>query len=55
MEGECPVCSAHVPVPSDAVIGELISCAECASELEVKTLEPIALEEAPQEEEDWGQ
>lgn len=55
MEAECPVCSAQVPVPNDAVVGELISCAECASELEVTKLEPVTLEEAPQEEEDWGQ
>lgn len=55
MEAECPVCSAKVLVPNDAVIGELISCAECASELEVLDLDPLTLGEAPQEEEDWGQ
>lgn len=55
MEAECPICSATVNVPSDAVSGELLSCVDCASELEVTGLDPVKLREAPQEEEDWGE
>jgi alpha-aminoadipate carrier protein LysW len=39
----------------DTVVGELIECAECGSELEVVGLNPVSLNEAPQEAEDWGE
>jgi alpha-aminoadipate carrier protein LysW len=53
--GECPVCGANVPVGPDAVVGELLACPECGTELEVTSLKPVGLSEAPQEEEDWGE
>jgi alpha-aminoadipate carrier protein LysW len=53
--GECPVCAAAVALPEDTVQGELITCPECGVELEVISLEPPQLAEAPQEEEDWGE
>jgi alpha-aminoadipate carrier protein LysW len=52
---ECPVCGGTVNVGNDAVAGELIPCAECGTELEVKTVTPLTLAEAPKEEEDWGE
>ena len=52
---ECPVCGGDIAAGSDLVVGELISCAECGSELEVTGLEPLAFAEAPESEEDWGQ
>jgi alpha-aminoadipate carrier protein LysW len=52
---ECPVCGGTVTLGGDIVEGELIPCAECGSELEVKTVSPLMLAEAPTEEEDWGQ
>ena len=52
---ECPVCGAEVSAADDTVAGELITCSDCGSELEVKSLDPFKVEEAPQEEEDWGQ
>ncbi len=52
---ECPVCDAELELEDDAVEGELIACADCGIELEVTSLDPPAVEEAPQEEEDWGE
>jgi len=52
---ECPVCAAEVELPEDAVQGELISCPDCGTELEIISLDPPKLDEAPQEEEDWGE
>ena len=52
---ECPICGATVKLGDDAVVGELTSCRECGSELEVKDLNPLTLAEAPTEEEDWGE
>ncbi|MCZ6818129.1 MAG: lysine biosynthesis protein LysW [Calditrichaeota bacterium] len=52
---ECPICDAEVEKPNDAIQGELLTCADCGSELEVTSLEPFSVDEAPQEEEDWGE
>ncbi len=51
----CPACDAAVPIPADAVVAELLRCRECNTELEIATLDPPTLAEAPTEEEDWGQ
>ena len=52
---ECPVCGASIEMGDDTVQGELIECHECGTVLEVTGLDPLALSEAPQEEEDWGE
>ena len=52
---KCPECDAGVEVKEGTIKGEIIECNDCGAELEVKEMEPIALELAPQEEEDWGQ
>ena len=52
---ECPVCGADITLFEDTVEGELIVCPECGVELEVLSLEPPEVIEAPQEEEDWGE
>ncbi len=53
---ECPVCGAEVKLKEDTVLGELLSCGDCGTELEVKGANPsFTLAEAPQEEEDWGE
>jgi alpha-aminoadipate carrier protein LysW len=53
--GECPVCAADIELASDAMAGELIVCDECGAELELVSLSPIHLAEAPTAEEDWGE
>lgn len=55
MNAECPECGADVPLPDDVMAGEIIQCAECGIELEVINLEPLTLDFAPEEEEDWGE
>ena len=52
---ECPVCGGAVNLGNDTVVGELVSCGDCGSELEVKGLDPLTLAEAPTEEEDLGE
>ncbi len=52
---KCPVCDGEVEATEDPVVGELIECPECGSELEILALAPIVLGEAPQAEEDWGE
>ncbi len=53
---ECPVCGGgEVGMSPDTVVNELLDCGECASELEVISLDPPRLEEAPEVAEDWGE
>ncbi len=51
----CPECDGEVEIPNDAMENELLSCAECGIELEIMSLNPLALELAPEVEEDWGE
>lgn len=54
-KAECPVCGAEIVRAPDTIKSELLSCKDCGSELEVVSLDPFTLAEAPQQEEDWGQ
>jgi len=51
----CPECEGEVEIPADAMENELVSCAECGTELEIMSLDPMELELAPEVEEDWGE
>lgn len=55
MNVKCPVCEADVKVATDAMEGELLTCPDCGVELEVVSLEPLTVEEAPEVQEDWGE
>lgn len=50
----CPECDAKWESTS-LVKGEIVICPDCGVELEVISVEPLKLELAPQEEEDWGE
>ncbi len=52
---DCPVCGADIKLDNNTEQGELLSCTECGTELEVLNVDPAEVAEAPQEEEDWGQ
>lgn len=52
---ECPECFAELDLGSDLEEGEIVVCPDCGTELEVISLEPLALELAPEVEEDWGE
>ena len=54
MTATCPECAAEFTL-DDVMEGEIVDCPECGVELEVISVEPLALELAPEEEEDWGE
>jgi alpha-aminoadipate carrier protein LysW len=54
MTPECPECAAQIKV-GDVVKGEILRCVECGADLEVTSLNPLTVELAPSEEEDWGE
>lgn len=51
---ECPECYSEVTLDS-VMQNEIVQCADCGTDLEVTSLEPLELELAPEEEEDWGE
>lgn len=55
MTATCPECEAEVTLTGNVLVGEIIACPECGAELEVIDLNPLRLDLAPQEEEDWGE
>lgn len=50
----CPECEAEMEL-EDVEKGEIVSCPDCGAELEVVGMDPVELELAPEEEEDWGE
>jgi alpha-aminoadipate carrier protein LysW len=55
MAPKCPECDANVALKTDVEKGEIVQCADCGVELEVKEVQPVELALAPKEEEDWGE
>ena len=51
----CPECDAEITLGDKTVKGEIVVCPDCGSELEVTSVNPLTLELAPEEEEDWGE
>lgn len=50
----CPECGAEVNT-KEIEKGEIITCNDCGTELEVISTNPVKLEVAPEEQEDWGE
>ncbi|MFB6146113.1 MAG: lysine biosynthesis protein LysW [Halobacteriaceae archaeon] len=51
----CPVCDGDVDLHENVETAEIVDCAACGAELEVVSVDPPTLEEAPELEEDWGE
>ena len=54
---ECPHCSALIKIPEDVVMGEILDCPDCGTELEVIEVKESGIEisTAEIEGEDWGE
>lgn len=50
----CPECDAEITL-ADVMQGEIVVCPDCGVDLEVVSVEPLTLDLAPMEEEDWGE
>lgn len=55
MASNCPECDGQVALDAQTLEGEILVCPGCGVELEVRALNPLTLDLAPQEEEDWGE
>jgi alpha-aminoadipate carrier protein LysW len=54
MTATCPECEAELAL-ENVEKGEIVQCPDCSAELEVVNTNPLELELAPEEEEDWGE
>lgn len=52
---ECVECAGEVVLPDDVVENEIVVCPDCGVDLEVLSLEPLEIDVAPMEAEDWGE
>jgi len=57
VKAKCPVCLAEFELPDDVLLGEIVTCPDCGSELEVKEIKgsEVELKEVVIEKEDWGE
>jgi alpha-aminoadipate/glutamate carrier protein LysW len=55
MTANCPECDAEITLTADVMQGEIVVCPDCGVDLEVTGTEPLVLELAPMEAEDWGE
>jgi alpha-aminoadipate carrier protein LysW len=57
MAVSCPECNAEMKVPSDAIDGEIVSCPDCGSALELVFASDGTIQLQPAEVigEDWGE
>ncbi|PSQ55764.1 lysine biosynthesis protein LysW [Halobacteriales archaeon SW_8_68_21] len=52
---EDPITGEQIDLPADVEVGEIVDSPVTGTELEVISLDPVVLEEAPELEEDWGE
>ncbi|ELZ31574.1 MULTISPECIES: lysine biosynthesis protein LysW [Halorubrum] len=55
LTAEDPITGEEIEIPADVEVGEIIDSPVTGTELEVISLDPVVLEEAPELEEDWGE
>lgn len=54
---ECKDCAGEIKLPQDAIVGEIITCADCGADFEIasKSEDKIELKNAESIGEDWGE
>lgn len=55
IEAKCLECQAKITLELNVLTGEVITCPECSTDLEVIKVKPLTLGLAPKVQEDWGQ
>jgi alpha-aminoadipate carrier protein LysW len=51
----CLECEAEISIESNVEQNEIIVCPDCGVDLEIVSIDPLTVELAPMEEEDWGE
>ena len=45
----CPDCNAEIPALVGMVVGDILECGECGTEVEIQSLEPLTYRELVEE------
>jgi len=53
LTGICPECDAEVYVDPDSDYGDIVTCEDCGTDLEIVNISPIEFDLAYQDEEDY--
>jgi alpha-aminoadipate carrier protein LysW len=51
----CPECASELKLDDQTMVSEILQCTDCGVELEITCLDPLTVEPAPEECEDWGE
>ena len=51
----CVECEGDVVLPADVEENQIVVCGDCGVDLEVLSLDPLQVDVAPMEDEDWGE
>jgi alpha-aminoadipate carrier protein LysW len=52
---KCLECQAEIKPGNDLQKGEVVTCPECSTDLEIISVKPLKIALAPEVQEDWGQ
>jgi len=52
---ECPECAGAIAQKAGVEVGEVLTCRDCGTRLEIMSVAPFQLQHAPKVEEDWGE
>lgn len=52
---KCLECQAEIKLSSDLQKGEVVTCPDCSTDLEIVSVVPLKAKLAPIVQEDWGQ
>ena len=54
-QSECPECAGTISSKEGMEVGEVLTCKDCGTRLEVMSVEPFQIALAPKIQEDWGE
>ena len=51
----CLECQGEISVGSEVEKGEIITCPDCGTDLEITKTKPVEIAKAPESQDDWGE
>lgn len=45
----CPDCQTEIIAPADMIVGDILECSECGTEVEIQSLSPLTYRELVEE------
>jgi hypothetical protein len=48
-KGRCPVCNSDIIIDEEAVVGDMATCVNCQTDLEITSIHPVTLKEMEQD------